>query len=150
MADFFTEVKAPSKITPVIHIDEFLNKMHGPTKSGLHMANGKMDVKTKLLTIDVRAPVEYTKGHIPGAINLPFTLAIDSLGKLKKAEDLRKILTNYFEDTKEVIGMCGSGVTAAIINLALDRIGKSDHSLYDGSWTEWGMYPTVPVETGDA
>lgn len=71
MADFFTEVKAPSKITPVIHIDEFLNKMHGPTKSGLHMANGKMDVKTKLLTIDVRAPVEYTKGHIPGAINIP-------------------------------------------------------------------------------
>ena len=50
---------------------------------------------------------------------------------------------------KPVITSCGSGVTAAIINLALDRIGKSDHSLYDGSWTEWGMYPTVPVETGD-
>ena len=44
---------------------------------------------------------------------------------------------------------CGSGVTAAMINLALDRIGKTDHALYDGSWTEWGMYPTVPVETGD-
>ena len=51
---------------------------------------------------------------------------------------------------KPVITSCGSGVTAAIINLALDRIGKSEHSLYDGSWTEWGMYPTVPVETGDA
>ena len=49
---------------------------------------------------------------------------------------------------KPVITSCGSGVTAAIINLALDRIGKTDHALYDGSWTEWGMYPTVP-ETGD-
>ena len=63
-------------------------------------------------------------------------------------------LINHFKSNnvnleKPVITSCGSGVTAAIINLALDRIGKSDHALYDGSWTEWGMYPTVPVETGD-
>ncbi len=71
MTDFFSVVKAPSKITPAIHIDDFLNKMHGPPNSGLHMLNGKMDVKTRILTIDVRAPIEYAKGHIPGAINVP-------------------------------------------------------------------------------
>ena len=42
------------------------------------------------------------------------------------------------------------GVTAAVINLALERIGKTDHALYDGSWTEWGAFPTLPVATGEA
>ena len=42
-----------------------------------------------------------------------------------------------------------SGVTAAILNLALTRVGKDDHSLYDGSWSEWGQFPTLPVATGE-
>jgi len=41
-----------------------------------------------------------------------------------------------------------SGVTAAIINLALERIGHEHHSLYDGSWAEWGMYDDLKIETG--
>ena len=51
--------------------------------------------------------------------------------------------------SRPVITTCGSGVTAAIINLALERIGKTDHALYDGSWAEWGAFGTVPVATGD-
>ena len=51
---------------------------------------------------------------------------------------------------KPIITSCGSGVTAAILSLALERMGKHDHALYDGSWTEWGMFPTVPVATGEA
>ena len=43
--------------------------------------------------------------------------------------------------SKPVITSCGSGVTAAILNLALTRMGKVDHSLYDGSWSEWGQFP---------
>ena len=49
---------------------------------------------------------------------------------------------------KPVITSCGSGVTAAILNLALERIGHRRHALYDGSWAEWGMYPDLAVETG--
>jgi thiosulfate/3-mercaptopyruvate sulfurtransferase len=41
-------------------------------------------------------------------------------------------------------------VTAAILSLALERIGKTDHSLYDGSWAEWGIYDDLPLETGPA
>ena len=52
--------------------------------------------------------------------------------------------------TKPVITTCGSGVTAAILSLALERIGKTDHSVYDGSWSEWGMYTDLPITTGDA
>jgi thiosulfate/3-mercaptopyruvate sulfurtransferase len=49
---------------------------------------------------------------------------------------------------KPAITTCGSGVTAAILSLALERIGKTDHSLYDGSWSEWGMYADLPIATG--
>jgi len=89
-------------------------------------------------------------GHIPGSKNVFYADLLNADGTLKSQNEL----ISHFKDKdvnleKPVITSCGSGVTAAIINLALDRIGKSDHSLYDGSWTEWGMYPTVPVETGD-
>jgi thiosulfate/3-mercaptopyruvate sulfurtransferase len=58
-----------------------------------------------------------------------------------------------FEDAginldKPAITTCGSGVTAAILSLGLSLIGKTDHALYDGSWTEWGQFPTLPIETG--
>ena len=51
---------------------------------------------------------------------------------------------------RPIITTCGSGVTAAILSLALERIGHRDHSLYDGSWAEWGMYDDLKVATGDA
>ena len=52
--------------------------------------------------------------------------------------------------SKPAITTCGSGVTAAVLSLALERIGKTDHALYDGSWTEWGQFPTLNVATGDS
>ncbi|MCA1776022.1 MAG: hypothetical protein LC676_10555 [Loktanella sp.] len=51
--------------------------------------------------------------------------------------------------TKPAITTCGSGITAAILALALTRIGKTDWSLYDGSWSEWGMYDDLPIATGN-
>ena len=50
--------------------------------------------------------------------------------------------------SKPAITTCGSGVTAAILSLALERMGKTDHSLYDGSWAEWGSRTDTPVATG--
>ena len=49
---------------------------------------------------------------------------------------------------KPAITSCGSGVTAAILSLALERIGHRNHALYDGSWAEWGMYDDLAVEKG--
>ncbi|HLS58981.1 MAG TPA: sulfurtransferase, partial [Paracoccaceae bacterium] len=43
---------------------------------------------------------------------------------------------------------CGSGVSAAVLNLALELLGNRRHSLYDGSWAEWGAYPDLGIETG--
>ncbi len=49
---------------------------------------------------------------------------------------------------KPAITSCGSGVTAAILSLAMERMGKTDHALYDGSWAEWGAYPGLRIATG--
>ena len=50
--------------------------------------------------------------------------------------------------SKPAITTCGSGVTAAILALALERIGHRNWSLYDGSWAEWGMYDDLKVAKG--
>ncbi|WP_288943668.1 3-mercaptopyruvate sulfurtransferase [uncultured Roseovarius sp.] len=89
-------------------------------------------------------------GHIPGAKNVYYRDLLNQDSTMKSPDDLRAVFERAGVDMgKPVITSCGSGVTAAIINLALERVGKTDHALYDGSWTEWGAFPTVPVATGE-
>ena len=89
-------------------------------------------------------------GHMPGALNAPSSTLIDN-GRLKSPAELAKSLKNAGLDTeKPVITSCGSGVSAAIISLALDELGRSAEALYDGSWTQWASAPGNPVATGPA
>ena len=70
---------------------------------------------------------------------------------MKDTDGLRAAFAAAQADlSKPVITTCGSGVTASILVLALERLGKTDWSVYDGSWAEWGAYPTVPVATGES
>src|SRR5690606_1903475 len=90
-------------------------------------------------------------GHIPGARSVPYTDLLNEDGTLKAPDALRAVFDAAGADlSKPVITTCGSGITAAVINLALARIGNLDNALYDGSWAEWGAFPTVPVATGEA
>ncbi len=88
-------------------------------------------------------------GHIPGARNVPFRTLLNDDGTMKPVAALAQVFAAAGVDlTKPVITSCGSGVTAAILSLALERIGKRDHALYDGSWAEWGMYGDLKVAKG--
>jgi len=90
-------------------------------------------------------------GHIPSARNVPFTEVLEADATLKSDAAIRSAFEAAGVDlSKPIITTCGSGVTAAILGLALQRIGKSDWSLYDGSWAEWGQFATLPLATGDA
>lgn len=90
-------------------------------------------------------------GHIPGSKNVCFKDLLNADQTMKNPVEIRQIFEAAGVDfNKPTITTCGSGVTAAVLSLGLERIGKTDHSLYDGSWSEWGMFPTVPVATGDA
>lgn len=90
-------------------------------------------------------------GHIPGARSVPFTTLLNADKTMKPLDEMRAVFEAAGVDlSKPAITTCGSGVTAAILALALERLGHTQWSLYDGSWAEWGMFPTVPVATGEA
>lgn len=91
------------------------------------------------------------RGHIPGARSLPYTRLLNPDGTMKDPAALRAEFDAAGVDlSRPVITTCGSGVTAAVLSLALERLGHRDHALYDGSWAEWGMYDDLKLAKGQA
>ncbi len=110
--------------------------------------------------VDARSPARFRgeepepraglrAGHIPGARNVPYAALLNEDKTMKEPDELRRIFEDAGVDLdRPVVTSCGSGVTAAILTLALHRIGHTRNAVYDGSWAEWGAYPDLAVETG--
>ena len=91
-------------------------------------------------------------GHIPNSRNLPYGQLFDAAtGAMKPLDELRRAFAGAGVDIdRPIVTSCGSGVSAAVLTLALYRLGVRGTALYDGSWSEWGQADGPPVATGPA
>jgi thiosulfate/3-mercaptopyruvate sulfurtransferase len=115
--------------------------------------------KNEFQVIDARALGRYcgnepeprpTKkvGHIPGSFNIPFTAVLNPKKHFtfKSAGQIQAVFEEVGVDiNKSITTSCGSGVTAAVLTLALYLIGSNEVAIYDGSWAEWGDHPDTKV-----
>jgi len=94
-----------------------------------------------LAMLDARAEPRFAMGHIPGAVNIPFGLLLESDGRMKDPASLQAALAPYMSKNsgKKNVTYCNSGVTACVLALGIHEAGFGNSAVYDGSWSEWSQ-----------
>jgi thiosulfate/3-mercaptopyruvate sulfurtransferase len=97
-------------------------------------------------------PIDPVAGHVPGAHNWPFSNNVTAAGTFRPAEELRAAFVERLSgrEPAAVMAMCGSGVTACHLLLAMEVAGLPGGHLYAGSWSEWIRDPARPIASGEA
>ena len=141
---------SPTRLS--VHYDPALVRDLGAVRGLLSDGSGQL--------VDARAAARFRgevaepraglrSGHMPGAHNLPFNDLVGADGTMKPPAEIRAAFEAAHVDlSAPIVTSCGSGVTAAVLALALARIGRPDVAIYDGSWTEWGGRNDTPVAVG--
>ena len=106
-----------------------------------------IDVRTPERYAGDMEPIDPVAGHIPGAINLPWTANVRADGRFRPPDEIAR---QYAEagGSQDAVVYCGSGVTATQSLLALESAGLRGLALYPGSWSEWISEPSRPIATG--
>jgi thiosulfate/3-mercaptopyruvate sulfurtransferase len=144
------------------HVEPLILPTHPSANAVLTTADVEQALrnpKANALLVDARAkeryaghvePLDSAAGHIPGALNHPFTANLDADGRFLPAAELKerwqKLLAGRHPE--QVIAMCGSGVTACHNLLSLEIAGLTGAKLYAGSWSEWIRDPQRPIAQG--
>jgi thiosulfate/3-mercaptopyruvate sulfurtransferase len=116
-------------------------------------------IRGNVVLLDARAaprfrgevePIDPVAGHIPGALNRPFSDNLAADGRFKPAAGLREEFSTLIapNDARGVVHMCGSGVTACHNLLAMEHAGLHGSRIYAPSWSGWIADPSRPVERG--
>ncbi|OXG06617.1 thiosulfate/3-mercaptopyruvate sulfurtransferase [Flavobacterium araucananum] len=133
------EIYDPTQDYPILKWYLGLADINEVEKARNNDENIVIDVRDKNRFDGLTEPLDLIAGHIPGAINVPFSENLNEDGRYKSAEALNKkykdILAN--KNSENVIVHCGSGVTACHTLLAMDYAGLPIPKLYVGSWSEW-------------
>lgn len=108
-----------------------------------------LDARTAVRYNGEEEPMDPIAGHIPGALNRPMSLNLDTEGYYKPAEQLRQEFLAIAEKPEQIVHQCGSGITACHSILAMEIAGLVGSGLYAGSWSEWIADPSRPTVTLD-
>ena len=110
--------------------------------------------------VDARSPARFRgeeaeprpgvrPGHIPGSINVYYAEMLTPEGTMRPASELKRLFAERGVDIeRSIVTSCGSGVTAALVSLALEVAGAKETAVYDGSWSDWGARQDAPLATG--
>ncbi len=101
--------------------------------------------KGRFYATDPEPRNEVKGGHIPNSVSLPYPEIVEN-GKLKSKEELKSIFKKINPKNKEMMFSCGTGITASVLALGAEILEIKKHSVYDGSWTEWGSTNNLPIE----
>jgi thiosulfate/3-mercaptopyruvate sulfurtransferase len=160
----FAHWLAEGRATKAGHENRPASEFHGAPRADMTLdvdqVSALIGMRDRRL-VDARAPERYrgevepidrVAGHIPGAVNHPFTLNLTETGAFRGADELSEMLHASLGDLPpdRIVCYCGSGVTACHNLLALEHAGLRGAKLYPGSWSEWSSDPSRPTERGDA